>query len=89
MRCSLELSKFTTCNYTWQALDQRFLLFVTSCSQDLLTAMRLALAAAQPWVLMNGALAAWNAYVPLLHKQRYSELAGVLLPVLKLLLQVE
>lgn len=56
--------------------------------QDLLLAMRLASAAGQPWLLQNGALAAWNAYVQLLQRQRYAELAGVLLPLLRQLLKV-
>jgi hypothetical protein len=50
--------------------------------------MRLATAAGQTWLLQNGALAAWNAYVQLLQKQRYAELAEVLLPLLRQLLKV-
>lgn len=38
--------------------------------------------------MQNGALAAWNAYVQLLQRQRYAELAGVLLPLLRQLLKV-
>lgn len=56
--------------------------------QDLLLGMNLAVVSGHPWVLMNGALAAWNVYVPIMQKQRYAELAGVLLPLLKQLLQV-
>lgn len=60
----------------------------SSLLQDWIHGMLLAVAAGQPWLLMNCALAAWNAYVPLMHKQRYAELAGVALPLLKQLLQV-
>jgi hypothetical protein len=56
--------------------------------QDLLLGMRLASAAGQLWLLQNAALAAWNAYVQLLQRQRYAELAGVLLPLLRQLLKV-
>jgi hypothetical protein len=59
-----------------------------SCAQDLLLGMRLATAAGQPWLLQNGALAAWNAYVTLLQRQRYTELTGVMLPLLRQLLKV-
>jgi hypothetical protein len=40
------------------------------------------------WLVMNGAMAAWNAYLPLMKKERYADLAGLLLPVLQTLLQV-
>lgn len=56
--------------------------------QDLLLGMQLACAAEQPWAVLNGALAAWNAFLPMLHRQRHAELAGVLLPLLKQLLKV-
>jgi hypothetical protein len=56
--------------------------------QVLLLGMRLATAAGQPWLLQNGALAAWNACVTLLQRQRYAELAGVMLPLLRQLLKV-
>ncbi|KAF8063688.1 CFAP46 [Scenedesmus sp. PABB004] len=52
--------------------------------EDLLLGMRLG---GQPWVSMNGALAAWNAYLPLLQRQRHAELAGVALPLLSALLR--
>jgi hypothetical protein len=40
------------------------------------------------WLVLNGAMAAWNAYLPLMQKERYADLAGLLLPVLQTLLQV-
>lgn len=54
-----------------------------------LQSMRLSVAAGgHPWLVMNAALAAWNTYLPLMQRERYADLADILLPVLQQLLQV-
>lgn len=51
--------------------------------------MRLTVAAGgTSWLLMNGAMAVWNSYLPLMQRERYADLAGLLLPVLQQLLEV-
>lgn len=51
--------------------------------------MRLFVAAGgRAWLAVNASMAAWNAYLPLMQKERYADLAGLLLPMLQVLLQV-
>jgi hypothetical protein len=50
--------------------------------------MRLATAAGQQWAVDNGIAAAWNTFLPLLHKHRHAELAGIALPLLQQFLKV-
>lgn len=40
------------------------------------------------WLAMNAALSVWNAYLPLMQRERYAGLAGLLLPLVQALLQV-
>jgi hypothetical protein len=57
--------------------------------QYLLQGMRLSVAAGgRAWLAVNASMAAWNAYLPLLQKERYADLAGLLLSMLQVLLQV-
>ena len=56
--------------------------------QGLLQGMQLGCTLAEAWLVSNGAIIAWNTYLPILHQQRYAELAGVLLPLLQNLLKV-
>lgn len=57
-------------------------------AQSLLHGMKLAGAAGAAWLVTNGAAAAWNCFLPLLQRQRYADLAGLLVPLLRQLLQV-
>lgn len=41
------------------------------------------------WLVMNAALSAWNNYLPVLQRERYADLAGLLLPLVQTLLQVQ
>jgi len=56
--------------------------------QSLLLGMRLATAAGQQWAVDNGVAAAWNTFLPLLHKHRHAELAGIALPLLQQFLKL-
>eukprot|EP00775_Hariotina_reticulata_P008282 gene8282-8469_t len=51
--------------------------------EDILLGMRLAAAAGHQWVVDNGIAAAWNTFLPVLHKHRHAELAGLSLPLLQ------
>lgn len=51
--------------------------------------MRLAVAAcSNAWLVVNAASAVWNNYLPIMQRERYADLPGILLPVLQTLLQV-
>lgn len=65
-----------------------FVDFVESL-QAVLTGMQLALTVHEPWLVMNGAIILWNAYLPLLQQQRHAELSSVLGPVLDMVLQLD
>jgi hypothetical protein len=66
---------------------QRFL--CCAVPQYLLRSMRLAVAAgSNAWLVVNAASAVWNNYLPIMQRERYADLPGILLPVLQTLLQV-
>lgn len=57
--------------------------------QDMLISMKLAIqAGGQAWLVRNAAMAAWNTYMYLMQRECYADLAGLLLPLLRQLLQV-
>lgn len=81
----------TSCTYSspGAALCPAACAVTCAAPQYLLQGMQLSVAAGGvSWLVMNGAMAAWNAYLPLMQKERYADLAGLLLPVFQTLLQV-
>lgn len=65
------------------------LLLCFAVLQYLLQSMRLAVAAGgNAWLVVNAASAVWNNYLPIMQRERYADLPGVLLSVLQTLLQV-
>lgn len=62
--------------------------FLLLLLQAILRGMRSGLVIKEPWVVLHGAVLAWNTYLPVMHQHRYVDLGRMLEPVTNMLLQV-